>query len=60
MGRKQTNIEENLLGDKVFLGNRVQVAEGGFTVLNIIVEYLQLLFGLGFYHYVFETLFSFM
>ena len=43
-------IEENLLGDKVILGGRVQVVEGGFTVASIIVEYMRLLLGCGFYY----------
>ena len=42
-------IEENMLGDKNSLGDRVQVVEGGFTVVSIIVEYMRLVFGLGFY-----------
>ena len=36
-------IEENVLGDKKFLGARVQVVEGGFTVDSIIVEYMRLI-----------------
>ena len=49
-GGSRPVIEENLVGDKKFLGDRVQVAEGGFTVISIIVEYMRLLIRLGFYH----------
>ena len=59
-GGSRRVIEENLLGEEFFLGDRVQVAEGGFRVACIIVEYMRLVFGLGLYHLVFEILFSFM
>ena len=49
-GSRQVIKESLLLRDNFFLGARVQVAEGGFTVVSIIVEYLRLLFGLDFYH----------
>ncbi len=53
-------IEDNLLGDKNSLRDRVQVVEGRFTVVSKSVEYMRLVFGLGFYHYVFEIQFPFM
>ena len=48
--RSKQTIEENLLGHKNCLGDRVQVVEGGFTGISISVEYMRLVFGLGFYH----------
>ena len=48
-GGSRQVIEENMLGDNVFR-DRVRVAEGGFTVVSISVEYMRLVFGLGFYH----------
>ena len=38
----------------------MEVAEGRFTVVSIIVEYLRLVLGLGFCHKVFEILFPIM
>ena len=49
-GGSRQAIEENMLGDKKFLGDRVHIVKGGFTVVSIIVEYMRLVFGLGFHH----------
>ena len=38
-GSRQT-IEENMLGDQHFLGDRSHILEGGFTVVSISVEYM--------------------
>ena len=48
-GTSRQAFEENMLGDKKILGDNVQLVEGGFTVVSISVEYIQLVFGLGFY-----------
>ena len=50
LGGSRQAVEENLWVIKKIHGDRVQVVEGGFTVVSIIVEYMQLVFGLGFYH----------
>ena len=38
-GSRQT-IEENMLGDQHFLGDRGHIVEGGFTVVRISDEYM--------------------
>ena len=48
-GGSRQAIEENLLGDNIFLGDRGQVAKVDLQLLTF-VEYLRLVFGLGFYH----------
>ena len=49
-GGSRQAIEKNLLGDKKFIGDRAQIAEGIFIVVSNSVGYMRLIFGLGFYH----------
>ena len=49
-GISRQAFEENMLGNKKNLGDSVELVEGGFTVVSISVEYIRLIFGLGFYH----------
>ena len=39
-GGSRNTIEENMLGDQHFLGNKCHILEGRFTVYSISVEYM--------------------
>ena len=39
-GGSRQAIEEIMLGDQHFLGDRGHIVEGGFTVVSISVEYM--------------------
>ena len=39
-GEDREAIEENMLGYKKILGDRVHIVEGGFTDVSISVEYM--------------------
>ena len=49
-GGSRQAVEENVLGDQHFLGDRGHIVIGGFTVVSISVEYMCLVLGLDFYH----------